>query len=342
MSRGPFRSRVTSALVVAEVALALVLLIGAGLLLRSLLILQNIDPGFRLDRILMLTIDLTPARYPNPSDQAAYFEQVLERVQALPGIASAGLDSCVPFGGFMMSADFEIAGRPSSEQNKPEILSLTQVSDGYFATMNIPLRRGRLFTRFDRAGTPAVALVNEALARRFFPNEDPIGKQIKVGRDEWITIVGVVGDVRQQGLDRDVPHLLYKPYLQAATSFMSLLVRTEGEPMEMAAAVRSQIASIDKDQPAFGIRMLKRAIAESLQTREANLRLVGAFALLAAVLAAVGIYGVVFYNVSQRVQEIGIRMALGARRADVLRMVVGRSMLLTVLGIGFGLGTLPA
>jgi putative ABC transport system permease protein len=339
-SRGSKHHRLSDLLVIAEVAIALVLLIGAGLLLRSMLLLQRVDPGFRLGNILCMTIDLTPSKYPKPRDQASYFQRVIERVQALPGVQSAALSACVPLGHFgMQMSGVEVEGRPAPEDDRDQRISFNVVSSDYFRTMNISLRAGRYFSEADSEGAPGVAIVSEAFARSYFQNENPIGRQLKTPfqRNEWLTIVGVVGDVHQEGLDRQAQPQLYRSYLQAGTQFMALVVRTSGDPLKIAPAVRSQVMSVDRDQPAFGIATLQEMMEGTLKPRKTNLILLGVFALFALILASVGIYGVVSYNVSGQTHEIGVRMALGARPLNVVGMIVGRAMVHTLIGVVVGL-----
>jgi putative ABC transport system permease protein len=344
-SRGAKGLRLSNLLVIAEVSIALVLLTGAGLLLRSLLLVQRVDPGFRLDGTLCMTIDLTPAKYPQPRDQALYFRQVIERVQALPGIQSAALSACVPLGQFgMLMSGVEIEGRPPEDREASHQIFFNVVSPDYFRTLNIPLLSGRYFSDSDAEGAPPVAIVSESFARNYFPNESPLGRQLRTPfqKQEWLTIVGVVGEVRQEGLERRAPPQICRSYLQAGTQFMALVLRTKGEPMKMVPAVRSQVMSVDRDQPAFGITTLGKMLEESLATRKINLTLLGVFALFALVLASVGIYGVVAYRVSRQTHEIGIRMALGARPLKVVGMIVGRTMIHALTGVLVGLAAAAA
>jgi putative ABC transport system permease protein len=339
-SRGPKHHRLSDLLVIAEVAIALVLLIGAGLLLRSLLLLQRVDPGFQPGNILCMTIDLTPSKYPKPHDRALYFKQVLDRVQGLPGVQSAALSACIPLGHFGLSmSGFEIEGRPTRDGDRGEEASFNVVSSDYFRTMKIGLRAGRWFSESDAEGAPGVAIVSEAFVRAYFQNESPIGRQLKTPfqRNEWLTIVGVADDIRQDGLDREAGPQVYRSYLQAATQFMALAVRTSADPMKMASAVRGQVMSVDRDQPAFGIATLDELLEGTLKPRRTNLILLGVFALFALILTSVGIYGVVSYNVSARTHEIGIHMALGARPSRIVGIVVGRAMIHTLIGVAVGL-----
>lgn len=339
-SHGSKHHRLSNLLVISEIAIALVLLIGAGLLLRSMLLLQRIDPGFRLNDILCMTIDLTPSRYPKPHDQASYFHQVIERVQALPGVQSAALSACVPLGDFYMTiSGVEVEGRTGGEDDRDQRTSFNVVSSDYFRTMNIPLRQGRYLSEADGEGAPGVAIISEAFVRTYFSNENPIGKQVKTPfqRNEWLTVVGVVGDVHQNGLDRQATPQIYRSYLQAGTQFMALVVRTFSDPMKLAAAIRGQAMSVDREEPAFGITTLGDMLEGTLKPRKTNLILLGVFAIFALILASVGIYGVVSYNVSGRTHEIGIRMALGARTLDVVRMIVGRALVYSLIGVGVGL-----
>ncbi len=339
-TRGTRHHRLSDALVTAEVAIALVLLVGAGLLVRSMLRLYRVDPGFRTDKILVMTIDLTPSKYPKPGDQARYFREVIERIRALPGVQSIAASACVPFGQFSMSASgIEIEGRPDKDELRPQPISVDVVSPDYFQTMNIPLRAGRIFSEADGEGAPGVGVVSEAFVRRYFPSENPIGKRLKspFQRNQWISVIGVVGDVHQEGLERQARAQIYRCYLQAGTQFMALISQVSADPRKMASAIRNQAMSVDRDQPVFGIATLDDLLDRSLIPRKTNLALMGVFALFALTLAAVGIFGVVTYNVSGRTHEIGVRMALGARPLNVVAMIVGKSLVHVLAGVVVGL-----
>jgi putative ABC transport system permease protein len=322
------------ALVVGQIALATVLLIGAGLLFRSFLRLRGLDAGFKPDHILTLTVDLTPSEFPEPRDQSRYFQAVIERIGKLGGVQAVGANSALPLGEYSASADLKIEGQPDSGAT----VSYGTVSPDYFRTLGIPLLRGRYFTDADGEGASSVAIVNESLVHRYLPNQPALGKRIQswVHDGDWMTIVGVVGDVRDELEQSPVPEV-YLSYLQAGNPYMSLVVRTAGDPRRTEAAVRGQVASVAKDQPPFEVETLDDLRAEILTPRRVNMLLFGAFAALAVVLGSIGIYGVVAYSVSQRTHEIGVRMALGAGKSDVLAMVVGRGLRLVIAGDALGL-----
>jgi putative ABC transport system permease protein len=332
--------------VVSEVALALVLLVGAGLLLKTYMRLRGIDPGFKPGNILSLAIHLATSKYPDPKVQSAFFEQVGERIQALAGVEAVGMTSCLPLGGNSITVTgISIEGRaadPDDSFNRR--ISFAVVNPDYFRAMKIPLLRGRFFRYSDRRGAPAVALVSESFARRYFPNEDPAGRRIKTPfqENEWLTLVGVVGDVRQSGPEGEVVPQIYQCYLQAGTPYMSLAVRTNGDAMKLADAVRSQIAAVDRDQPPHDIMPMERRLSESINYRRVNMLLLGTFAALALLLASMGIYGVIAFAVTQRTHEIGIRMALGATPWDVVRIVVSETMILCASGVLIGIAAAVA
>ena len=321
-------------LIVCETALAMVLLVGAGLLFRSFLRVRGIDPGFKSEHTLSLTIDLTLSKYPTPKDQTRFFQQVIEGIKRIEGVQLVGGSGCPPLGG-RLNSESGLAVEGRSEQI--DLAFVAKVSPDYFRTMKIPLKQGRYFGEGDRDGSPSVAIVNESFARRYFPNEMCLGRRVEnwVHKNDWLTIVGVVGDVRGWVEIEPNPEI-YLPYLQAGEPYMTLLVHTAGNPMLWAGAVRSQIASVDKDQPPHDLASLNELRAGSFTSRRVNMLLLGAFATLGLILASVGIYGVVSYWVSQRTHEIGIRMALGAERGDVLRIVVGQGIRSSLIGAAIG------
>jgi putative ABC transport system permease protein len=321
-------------LIVCETALALVLLVGAGLLFRSFLQVRGIDPGFKSTHTLSLTIDLTLSKYPTPKDQARFFARVIEGIKSLEGVQWVGGNGCPPLGGRLNSFnDMAVEGR----SERIPIAFVGKVSPDYFRAMNVPLKQGRYFGEGDRDGSPSVAIVNETFARRYFPGEVCLGRRIEshVHENDWLTIVGVVGDVRGW-VEREPNPEMYLPYLQAGEPYMTLLVRTAGNPRLWEGAVRRQIASVDKDQPPHDVASLDELRAGSFTPRRVNMLLLGAFATLGLILASVGIYGVVSYAVSQRTHEIGVRMALGAERGDVLKVVVGQGLRWVLMGAAIG------
>jgi len=325
-----------------QLAVALILLVGAGLLIKTFWRLRSIETGFNPDRLLTMRVELPEARYQEIFKQTQFRKRVLEGINSLPGVRAA-MVSELPLSGDSLDHNFLIDGRPPIAAGDEPSLETRSVLGDYFRTMQIPLRAGRDFGPQDFADqAPLVGIANEALADQYFPGEDPLGKRIRWARDpevHWITIVGVVGDVKHFGLD--LPELpgLYSPYPQAAPwkRWMTLVARTQSDPSGMTQAVKEQIWRVDSQLPLTKVQTMHEVAAASFAARRFNMLLLAIFAGLALVLAAVGIYGVMSYAVTQRTKEIGIRMALGAQASDVLKLIVRNGMTLTLIGTAAGL-----
>jgi putative ABC transport system permease protein len=345
-SGGTRRHQVRAALVVAEVALSLVLLVGAGLMIRSFARLLAVDPGFKADHVLTAFVSLPVPKYPKWEEQAAFFQRLLERLQSAPGVTAAGVVSDMPlFGG--SSTGFDVDGRPEALPGNRPMTDYRMINSDYFAAMGMKLLKGRAFSRFDKDGAPGVVIINETMAKRYFAGEEPIGKRLDLSGDpkDLREIVGVVGDVRNYGIDADVKPEVYVPFLQSKPAYLSgiasamnIVVRSTNDPSALTNALREQVQTLDKDQPISEIRTMEWYLTDSMAQRRFNMLLLGAFAGLALVLAAVGIYGVIAYTVTQRTHEMGIRIALGARGGDILKLIFAHSMLTTLAGIVSGLG----
>ncbi|HSB11414.1 MAG TPA: ABC transporter permease [Blastocatellia bacterium] len=340
-TEGRHNNLVRASLVVLEVAVALVLLIGAGLLIRSFMRLQQVSPGFNPSNVLTMQLSLPESKYGERAQIASFFEQVVERVQSLPGVASAGVGNNIPMGNDGWNASFAIEGLQLAPGEPSPHGDPHMVSPDYFKAMGIALLRGRYFTEADSKDSLQVAIIDETLADQYWPDQDPIGKRIGFGgtRDQriWHEIVGVVGHVKQYGLDGKTKVQYYFPQSQSPQRNMYLIVRTTGEQRSIVSSIRGAIDSIDKDQPIYRLMKMDDIVANSALQRRVSMFLLGIFAAVALVLAAVGIYGVMAYTVTQRTHEIGIRMALGAQPKDVLALVVRRGMLMTLIGVGLGL-----
>jgi putative ABC transport system permease protein len=335
---GPIRNRARSFLVISEVALSLLLLVGAGLTINSFIRLSSLDPGFDSDNVLTMMLNLPGSKYREPHQQVAFMQRVTSDLGEIPGIESTGLVIILPFGGGSGSRYFQIEGRPPQPPGQGLNANFNLSGPGYFRTLGIPLLRGRDFTDQDTRDKPEVAIINAEMARQFWPDEDPLGKRIRIGDSPWRTIIGVVGDTRQSKLDVGPRQEMFYPMLQSPSLFMTLTVRTSGEPKEYISAVRDRVMSLDADLPLYSIRTMNERLAESVAPQRFTLLLMSIFAIVAIALAAIGIYGVMSYNIAQRTHEIGIRMAIGAKTSDVLKMFVRQGMVLAASGMAIGLG----
>jgi len=336
---GKSRQRLRSMLIVAQVGFSFLLLVGAGLMLRSFVKLQHVDPGFQPENVLTMQIGLDFAKYNNNDKQRAFFETLLDKIQALSGVKSAAASMMIPLTkGMKMNGDFQIEGQaPVPGQSLP-VADFRFVSPAYFDTLHIPLLEGRMFTKADRPNTPDVAVLNLAAARHFWGNTDPVGKRFSAdGGKTWTQIVGVVGNVKQYGLDADPVDEIYVAMAQNPLLDANLVVKTSVDPMGIARGIIGEIYAIDPNQPAARVRSLEQVRAESVAGPRLTSNLLGIFALLALAIAATGIGGVMALVVGQRKHEIGVRMALGARPAEVLKMILGQGMALVVLGVVLGL-----
>jgi putative ABC transport system permease protein len=331
--------RLRSALVVAEVALSLMLVISAGLMIRSFLRLQRVDPGFNPDNLLTLRISLPASKYKEDKQATNFFEQAEEKIRNLPGVTAVGATSRLALKGYRWTGDLTIEGRPPEEYDRE--VRHKEITPDYFRAMGLSLIGGRFFNASDTMEGQPVVIINETLARRQFQGEDPVGKRLKFAKPEqegrWQTIVGVVKDEKQDGLAAEVRPEIYQTHLQNAQNGMTFVVRTATDPGSLIGPVREEIRSLDKDLPPYEIKTMNTVLHESVARERFTMILLATFAAVAVILAAIGIYGVMSYTVMQRTHEIGIRMALGARPRDVVRVVVGQGMVLALIGVAVGL-----
>lgn len=344
---GRARARLRDALVVAEVAFCVVLLTGAGLLIRSFARLQSVNPGFRPDHVLSMQIALPDAHY-SGAKVGLFYKQLLDRLEVLPGVKYAAVGRRVPLNDSGdVSLNFTIENRPVAASADQARAKFRVVSADYFDALGIPLVSGRYFDKTDGEKTPGVAVINETLARTFFPNENPIGKRIKAGFENsiWCTVVGVVADVKQTGLHKANDPETYYHYLQVPPELMGFVegtmtvaLRTQGDPVSLVSAARGEVQKMDRDLAVFNVKTMQALMDGSLAQPRFRTTLLGAFAGVALILAAIGLYGVIAYSVAQRTNELGVRMALGAHKGNILRLVIAQGTVMALIGIAIGVG----
>ncbi len=335
---GSTRHWMRNSLVVAEVAVALVLLTGAGLLVRSFVSLMRVDPGFDRDRVVALQVFLS-RNYQKPEQITGFFDRSLEKIRSVPGVQSAAVVASPPFINLEQAAPFTIQGQPAPPKGSEPSAFYTEASPEYLSALTVPLRRGRFFTKFDTKDSRLVVVINQTMATRYFPNEDLVGKQLTVVFDQPETreVIGVVGDVLHSGLDSNARPEMFVPYWQSPTTQMTFVVKTTPDAAAMLPAVKSAIREVNPNQTFSKSATMEQLVNDSLKQRRFNLFLLVSFAVLALLLAAIGVYGSINYSTKQRTHEIGLRMALGAQPRDVLRMVVGHGLALSLGGIAIGL-----
>jgi putative ABC transport system permease protein len=326
-------------MVVSEVALALIVLIAAGLVVKSFWQLQQVNPGFDPKQVLTMKINLPDSKYPKREAIENFYRQATERLSALPGVASVGMANIVPMGGGNTMNVFYVVGRPQSP-GESDAASFRIVSPGYLSTMKMALLKGRFFEDHETKDSVRVMIIDESMQRRYWPDEDPIGKEVNFGapNDPPFTIVGIVRDVKKSGLDSEALPTMYLSSLQVRPqSATTLVIRTTGDPSSLASATRSQIRNLDNEQAVASMETMEDIISRSLAGRRFNMVLFSIFAVIAILLGGVGVYSVMAFLVTQRTQEIGIRMALGARRQDLISMILRQGMVLAVVGVAVGL-----
>jgi putative ABC transport system permease protein len=338
VSTGIFSRRTRSVLVVAEVALSMILLIAAGLIIRSFLRIQEVKPGFQSQNVLTMELNLPGNQYRDGQQMFNFYQQVLEKLSSIPGAESVSAINNLPLGGDTSTA-FVIDGKPAPANSEDQMIAYRVISPDYFRTMAIPLLKGRYFSPQDVKGDVGVTIVNQAMVDRYFPGEEPLGKRLIIDYGQKIPreIVGVVGNVKHYGLDASVKSESYVPLADDPWRVMSFALRTNSDPSGFAATVRRAVLSVDKDMPVYDIKTMDQRIAASFSQRRSQVFLITLFAALAFLMAVVGIYSVISYSVSQRIQELGIRMALGARPSDILKLVIREGLLLCVVGLAIGL-----
>jgi putative ABC transport system permease protein len=356
-SAGPGRRRIGSILAVLQVSLALVLLIGSGLMVRSFIRLMQVDAGFEPSNVLRLDLALPAARYRKPQQQTQFYEELMARLKAMPGVESVGATRQTPLypGDNWVPVSFE--GRPAASPGQETYVAMRSISADYFSTMKIPVRQGRQFSdsdarlavptirwfeqqpypeNFDKPQPAPVIIINETMARTFWPGEDPLGKRMRIISSPWFTVVGIVGDIHHTGLHTKPNPEVYLSHQQEPNSSLAVMIRTSGDPLLLSDAARAQVRSLDKDLP-VSVMSMEQVYAKSVADRRFNAMTLSGFGLLALSLAVVGVFGVINYSVEQRTREIGIRIAFGAQRMDILKMVVGEGIGLAVTGVVLGL-----